>query len=111
MSYNVLVMNNQLKLGKNKFFSKKNRKRKRKLLLKQKNLFYRLVRLFLKRHKNEFILTLFLSFSLSVPMICFTILFADTDYDKEMRKPNQDYFKSFKNTKTDDCHYYIHNSL
>lgn len=113
MCYNLLVMNNQIVLGKNKFFSKKNRKRKKKILLKNRNLFYRLVRLFLMRHENEIKLAFFLSFMISFPLSVCMLLFADTNYDREMRKPNQDYYRNHKNcldNQHDSC-YYIHRTL
>lgn len=106
-------MNKRLKLGKHKFFSKKNRKRKKKIPLKKKNIFYRLMRLFFKQHIN-FIKA---GFTLSLIVTCFIslciVLFGDTEHDREMRKPNQDYYKNYKNNldnQSNPC-YYIHVTL
>lgn len=106
-------MNKQLKLGKHKFFSKKNRKRKRKIPLRERSVFYRLVRLFFKQHIN-FIKA---GCTLSLIVTCFIslciVLFSDTEHDREMRKPNQDYYKNYKNNldnHPNPC-YYIHATL
>lgn len=111
--YNVLVMNNQLKLGKHKFFPKKNRRRKKRIPLRERSVFYRLVRLFFKRHidfiKGGFALSLFVTYLIA---LCIA-LFGDTEQDREMRKPNQDYYKNLKNNldnQSNPC-YYIHRTL
>ena len=106
-------MNEQFKLGKNKFFVKKNRKRKKRTPLRERSIFYRLVRLFFKRHINFIKFALFLSLFFSYTIVLCIALFGDTERDREMRKPNQDYYKKCKKSldKSSKPCYYIHATL